>query len=507
MKTRCLIAGFAYLLMSLLCGVGAYACGCSGTQPPCTTCQGGVWVRYGNCLSDGDCSGCKSCYGCWCYDNNLNCGDCEECEDGECQCLGVSVYVSDPYPYACVGCELAFEAILPPPFEYDYLPQKCCDHVVWSGGDDPTSDGCWFSTHWGTKGVQTVTAIIPCDSGSMQVTIVGIGKIVKDGTDDEGPLYTCLNYTVGLEIKPDPSGVPWVWCPTDWSILIKPSGSNPYISSPGDYHEKAMLLGLDKPGTYIIRARTICNGHWTYDTITIYVRFLCGGDCCYEGFSCCDGVTCCLDNWNCCYGHCCPPEETCCGFGCCPVGYYCCPGTGGTPHCCPQGKTCCSWVGTQSCCDPDNCETCVAGECKVCGGDPSMECCPDGTCHTPCELTPTNECDKSHEDDYGCPGCTLWGIGCSDFISRVYTGNVNHWCSEGCGNDCQRGDDVICYTEYDCGDQGVKTGGWLCTGYPPSDPDIFLCIPSPDELHFCIECQKDPDDPGEDVPVGDMTCE
>ena len=302
--------------------------------------------------------------------------------NGDCRCLEVCVYPLDPYSYACVGGTLTFLEVC--------LPEKCCDEVEWSGGDGPNSDGCWFSTHWDTTGVKTVTAATPCASDSMQVTILGIGKVVKDGTDDEGPLYVCLNGTVGLEIKSDPPGVPWLWCPTYWSILIKPSGSNPSISSPGDYHEKATLLGLDKPGTYIVRARTICNGHWTWDTITITVP-VCNSDNC---------------EW------------------------------------CVDGEC-------VSLCDPDNCETCVDGECKVCGGNPNQKCC-NGSC---CDKVWTTETHTAiNESCPSVADCYEPGVGCDGTkvtVSQSYESCLNVGVGLGEHCECNEEEQVVGYN-YTC---------------------------------------------------------
>jgi hypothetical protein len=169
------------------------------------------------------------------------------------------------YNYACVGCKANFTA--------GVINPLCCDEVVWSGGDDPNSNGCSFSTHWDTPGVKTVTATLSCGSSAeLQITIPDVGKIVEDGTTDEGPLYVCLNNSVDLETKPEPSDASWPWCTLDWSIIFKPSGSNPSITPTGSYDEKATLSGLDNPGTYIIRARIIsdCDSHITTgDTITV----------------------------------------------------------------------------------------------------------------------------------------------------------------------------------------------------------------------------------------------
>jgi hypothetical protein len=84
MKTRYLINGFVCLLLFSLFQVRVYACGCSGIQPPCTYCLGGVWVHYGDCESNSDCSGCKTCSACICTDDDSKCSGCLQCSGGTC---------------------------------------------------------------------------------------------------------------------------------------------------------------------------------------------------------------------------------------------------------------------------------------------------------------------------------------------------------------------------------------------------------------------------------------
>lgn len=225
-------------------------------------------ARKKACLQGGCWGGCSACYGgcidCWCQP--YLCGDCEECIDCSCQCLVFAGAVL--YPVGCVGYQMLFGVV----------PQECCDEVEWSGGDDPHSDGCMFNTHWDTPGVNTVTACIPCGCDLVDVTILKVGKVVEAGTDNEGPLYVCLNGSVWLEPKSYPPGNEWL-CNLNWSIVSKPPDSNPsltpfdLISTPCGYTlRKATLSGLDKVGDYVVKATSGCNGHeCSGDTITVTV--------------------------------------------------------------------------------------------------------------------------------------------------------------------------------------------------------------------------------------------
>lgn len=68
---------------------------CEGDPPgSCYECVDGVWVEYGNCEDDSDCTGCESCQDCYCTDDNDNCSGCCICEDSDCvdeddNCTGV----------------------------------------------------------------------------------------------------------------------------------------------------------------------------------------------------------------------------------------------------------------------------------------------------------------------------------------------------------------------------------------------------------------------------------
>jgi hypothetical protein len=96
-----------------------------------------------------------------------------------------------------------------------------------------------------------------------------VGKVVEAGTDNEGPLYVCLNSQVGLEAKPYPPDSGWL-CNVNWSIVSSPPDSHPSVTPHPVYSYKATLSGLDKPGTYVVKATSGCNGHeCPGDTITV----------------------------------------------------------------------------------------------------------------------------------------------------------------------------------------------------------------------------------------------
>ncbi len=236
-----------------------------------------------------------------------------------------------------------------------------------------------------------------------------------------------------------------------------------------------------------------CVSHCNPDT-----KFCCNGRCCDNGTECCNDRGgdyqgyCCEPDQTCCQGRCCDSVTAfCCNGACCRVGRECCTDSD-SPYCCWEGHTCCNGYccKTSNClecdgqghcistCDP-NTEACCDGECYnittqkcctdgenkwVCDKDEiccdgtccdrdTETCCDDGTCEPKCEDgEPTGQCDTSYNEE--CIGCTVIPYQCSDFISRIYTGNEVRYCTGGCPGDCVLMpwpmNAVECYVECEC---------------------------------------------------------
>jgi hypothetical protein len=71
---------------------GAALC-CEGDTPKC--CSGDTCIPESGCCSDAECSGCESCVGNVCIDDQTKCAGCQSCRDGSC--------VDDQEK--CFGCE------------------------------------------------------------------------------------------------------------------------------------------------------------------------------------------------------------------------------------------------------------------------------------------------------------------------------------------------------------------------------------------------------------------
>lgn len=149
-----------FLICFLLFGINSPAiASCKGSPPgECYRCEGGVWVKYGDCLNDGDCSGCEVCAYCWCQ---IYCKpiDCIICMDDSCQCS--EVVLNCFYDICCVvvGNDIHFSA--------GSIPYQCTPYLFWNapGGDPPSQEGGgYFTTHWDTPGEKTVTVSTPCGS-------------------------------------------------------------------------------------------------------------------------------------------------------------------------------------------------------------------------------------------------------------------------------------------------------------------------------------------------------
>jgi hypothetical protein len=97
------------------------------------------------------------------------------------------------------------------------------------------------------------------------VTAVEVDKIVKQGTTNEGPLYTvCPGDTVTLEAKPNPSGADFPSLAPQWT-LEKPEGSNAFLTY--SWGSTTTLQFTDVPGEYIVTAK--CGDYDSGDTITV----------------------------------------------------------------------------------------------------------------------------------------------------------------------------------------------------------------------------------------------
>jgi len=119
---------------------------CKGNPPgDCYRCEGGVWVKYGDCLNDGDCSsGCEACAYCWCQ---IFCDpvDCIICMDDSCQCS--EVVLSCFYDDCCVVVGNDYE------FSATGIPSQCTPYLVWNapGGDPSYEEGGASSEPIGTR--------------------------------------------------------------------------------------------------------------------------------------------------------------------------------------------------------------------------------------------------------------------------------------------------------------------------------------------------------------------
>jgi hypothetical protein len=67
----------------------------------------GGWVHYGDCEDDSDCTGCQSCEGCYCTNDEDPCGDCKECVSGECVVIGDGCLEDSDCGdcETCIGCK------------------------------------------------------------------------------------------------------------------------------------------------------------------------------------------------------------------------------------------------------------------------------------------------------------------------------------------------------------------------------------------------------------------
>jgi len=100
----------------------------------------------------------------------------------------------------------------------------------------------------------------------IQFTFVGVDKVVKAGTSDEGPIYVCPCETVDLEAKPSPPGMSFPSGEPHWEIVSKPDGANPSLN-PTSGSATTTLSGITKLGDYVIRAK--CGGSASGDTIIV----------------------------------------------------------------------------------------------------------------------------------------------------------------------------------------------------------------------------------------------
>jgi len=177
---------------------------------------------------------------------------------------------------------------------------------------------------------------------------------------------------------------------------------------------------------------------------------------------------------DCCGGICYDGENACCDDVICDD-----PDAG----CCPRDSgPCCSG----SCCDDKTCydpatkKCCGFGNGTVC--DKDEICCDDGSCKPTCEDgEPTGQCDTSHNEDYGCIGCTVIPHICSSFKTRVYTGKEVRYCTGGCPGDCVQQDAVECYVECECKyglQQDYSICGTVGEGLACLDlPFVWYCSP------------------------------
>lgn len=252
------------------CSGGCTSCSegyCTSECNSCQTCEDDSCVCNEDCCYDSDCATCYGCVNCSCQctsecctDSDCGNPDCWDCVDCDCECDITINSVSSDKDAACVNCDITFTAYV----------TGSCSCVDWSGGGDPAtaSDTCTFTTHWDSPGTKTVTATPDCGDGAKQkqVTIVEVDKVVKAGTTNEGPLYVCLNSTVDLEAKPNPTGASFPSGEPNWSIVSQPSGASASLN-PSSGTAATTLDNLTEPGHYIVKAK--CGNNDTGDNITV----------------------------------------------------------------------------------------------------------------------------------------------------------------------------------------------------------------------------------------------
>jgi len=234
---------------------------CVDDCPTGECCDDGTCVSScptGECCDDGTCV--SSCPSGQCCDDGTCVSSCptgECCDEGNCEPMEMDSVTSNKAS-ACVGCDITFTATTDPT-GYE-------DDVEWSDGGEPaTGSGATFTTHWDISGPKTVTAEL-CDSNeSKQVTVVKVGKVVKSGTTDEGPLAPgCPGTSVSLEAKPYPEESSFPTGEPHWTVE-GPTGSSPSLSD--DTGTTTTLSGTDKLGDYYVTAK--CGESDTGDSINV----------------------------------------------------------------------------------------------------------------------------------------------------------------------------------------------------------------------------------------------
>jgi hypothetical protein len=107
------------------------------------------------------------------------------------------------------------------------------------------------------------------DTTTLTVRVVEVNEVVANVSpyDNNGPLYACIDGSVGLKAKAYPSGS-FPSGEPDWTIESKPAGASVSLF-PASGSATTSLAGLTKSGTYVVKAK--CGSSDTGDTITIKV--------------------------------------------------------------------------------------------------------------------------------------------------------------------------------------------------------------------------------------------
>jgi hypothetical protein len=91
------------------------------------------------------------------------------------------------------------------------------------------------------------------NGNSVTAKVVGVQKVVKAGTNDDGPLYVvCADDTIQLQAIPYPSG-PFPDSRPSWWWMSEPAGAMGEVT-PSIGSDIVTVSGLNVPGEYVIRA-------------------------------------------------------------------------------------------------------------------------------------------------------------------------------------------------------------------------------------------------------------
>ena len=165
---------------------------------------------------------------------------------------------------ACVGQNVTFGAQTNPP---NCAPYVTVGWYTTPEGNPSMGAGSQFTTKWSTPGTKTATAICGTSNAPKNVAVVGVDKVVKQGTTNEGPLYPgCPGTPVSLEAKPNPPGASFPAGEPHWSIESQPAGASASLN-PTYGSATTTVSGLNTWGDYVVRAK--CGDSDTGDTITI----------------------------------------------------------------------------------------------------------------------------------------------------------------------------------------------------------------------------------------------